>query len=362
MNKINATIVADSICNKNRITSMILTIPQIVVKELLRHRMFSFSSSSMRAIPFKKVIGDIKENMFVPLAFQQHHSGMQGDSYLTDTEFENAKQQWISSGIKACEEAEKLYNLGVTKQLCSRIIEPFGYAKILVTATEYDGFFELRCPKYKLFGLGGNPQKSRKDWLKHMQFSSSLHPSQYPKTEEEWWSISESSAEIHIQALAEAMWDAMNESIPNQLKSGDWHIPFGDSIDYKRLGEITSYYYQNNPNEIVDINKWTTKIATARCARLSYMTFDNEIDYEKDIKLHDQLLESGHFSPFEHCARAMSDEEYYSFLKGELKTKIVNSFNERRTNVIDKNSSVFGWCNNFRGFIQYRYLIENNKN
>ena len=74
MNEINAIILADSICKGSRITSMVLTVPQIVVKELLRHRMFSFSSSSMRAIPFKKVIQDIKENMFVPLAFQSHHS------------------------------------------------------------------------------------------------------------------------------------------------------------------------------------------------------------------------------------------------------------------------------------------------
>ena len=110
-------------------------------------------------------------------------------------------------------------------------------------------------------------------------------------------------------------------------------------------------------------NQILLKIATARAARISYTTLgDNpKVDYEADIKLHDHLLEGGHMSPFEHCARAMSDEEYYSFLKGELKTKIVNSFNERRTNAIDKNSSVFGWCNNYQGFIQYRYLTENEK-
>ena len=30
-------------------------------------------------------------------------------------------------------------------------------------------------------------------------------------------------------------------------------------------------------------NKILIKIATAKCSRLSYMTFDGEIDYEKDI-------------------------------------------------------------------------------
>ena len=33
-------------------------------------------------------------------------------------------------------------------------------------------------------------------------------------TEEKWQSINKSQAEIHIQALAESMWDAMNESTP----------------------------------------------------------------------------------------------------------------------------------------------------
>ena len=50
-------------------------------------------------------------------------------------------------------------------------------------------------------------------------------------------------------------------------------------------------------------NKFMIKIATARCARLSYMTFDGEIDYEKDVKLYEQLLKSKHFSPFEHVAK-----------------------------------------------------------
>ena len=74
------------------------------------------------------------------------------------------------------------------------------------------------------------------------------------------------------------------------------------------------------------------------------MTFDGEIDYEKDIKLHDQLLENKHYSPFEHCARAMNDYE--------LDTKFFRQYDGVAEN---------GWCYNFRGWIQYRYLMENNK-
>jgi hypothetical protein len=285
---------------------------------------------------------------------------------------------------------EELEGTGVTKQLCNRLLEPFQWYTCLVTATEFDNFFELRAPKYKLIGLGGKPAKSRKEWLNKMQFSSALYPSQYPKSEEEWWTLSESGAEIHIQALAEAMWDAMNESTPKKLKIGDWHIPFGDNIDITTKSKIVSQESNrliekyDNPMSFslptIDlrdlIEPLKVKISTARCARLSYMTFDGEIDYEKDVKLHDQLLESKHFSPFEHCARVMGEKEYYSFVKGTIPTQIdeygitnleMMPFSSGHpivgfTGLNPTNGDKYGWCNNFKGFVQYRYLIENGIN
>lgn len=99
-------------------------------------------------------------------------------------------------------------------------------------------------------------------------------------------------------------------------------------------------------------NQIMLKIATARCARLSYNNFDGEIDYEKDIKLHDKLLKDRHLSTMEHCAKAMSEEEYYSFVKGTIKLHNI-------TGSVASKDYMYGWCNNFRGWIQYRYLIEN---
>lgn len=114
-------------------------------------------------------------------------------------------------------------------------------------------------------------------------------------------------------------------------------------IKRSELIQLASRYIGNDSLEAQ--NQIMLKISTARCARLSYMTFDGEIDYEKDIKLHDQLLKARHYSPFEHCARAMDELEYEAFVK----TK-----SGYMTYEWDH-----GWCNNFRGWIQYRYLIEN---
>lgn len=166
-----------------------------------------------------------------------------------------------------------------------------------------------------------------------------------------------SGAEIHIQALAEAMWDAMNESVPKKLEAGEWHIPFGDKMNTpffktEKNGDTTINWV---PIPKVDLGAegWIEdqkiKIATARCARLSYMTHEGEIDYEKDIKLHDQLLRDGHMSPFEHCARAMSDEEYFSHFKGNKEWIFTDE---------SKFSKAHGWCDNFKGWISYRHLVE----
>jgi hypothetical protein len=116
-------------------------------------------------------------------------------------------------------------------------------------------------------------------------------------------------------------------------------------IKRSKLKELSIQFEGNDSLE--SQNRILIKIATARCARLSYMTFDGEIDYEKDIKLHDHLLESGHMSPFEHCARVMNEDEYESWYSGD-------GHNERHTGKKDYH----GWCKNFRGFIQYRELLE----
>ena len=122
----------------------------------------------------------------------------------------------------------------------------------------------------------------------------------------------------------------------------------------KDLKPLAIKYEGNDSFE--SLQRTAIKISVARAARLSYMTFDGEIDYEKDIALYDQLLKSHHMSPFEHCARAMDEEEYYTFRKGQL------SINSKGVLYDDSDKDTFGWCRNFKGFIPYRYLIENEKN
>jgi hypothetical protein len=286
----------------------------------------------------------VEENPFVPIAWQKDHKGMQGTEYLTgDFEIQEAKATWLITRDKAVHEAKNLNRIGVTKQLCNRILEPFMWHTVIVTANKeaFDHFFDLRCPQYCYFYKDDFGEKeyykSKKDLLKHFEKypeHKSLNEAFKNLTDLGWSQLNDSQADIHIQGIAELMYDAMNESTPKQLQAGEYHIPFGDNFD-ENLLDMKHWVGDNTINKV--------KIATARCARISYETLgDNpKIDYEADIRLHDMLLASKHLSPFEHCAKAMSDEEYYYDDRG-----------------IGLSPKMAGWCRNFRGFIQYRHIVE----
>ena len=332
-------IIADSLSPQgNRLTTFKLTYPRIIHSELMTHRVFSRNSASSRAIPFEKMVKMVEEDPFIPIAWQKHHSGMQGSEYAQYPDTEDFKVIWLEARDNAIKSA-KLAQIGkvkLTKQICNRLLEPFMWHTVLCTFTEYDGFFELRCPKY-IFGKATNKPKiwkSKKDAIKDF-------PDWETHNDLFWRTMNESQAEIHIQALAEAMWDTYNESKPKELKAGEWHIPFGDKIEMSILDQQDLSLKFPSLNSL---NELKIRIATARCARLSYMTFDGEIDYEKDLKLHDTLLESHHASPFEHCCRVLTEEEYNILGKMILHPK---------------NGYVFenGWVDNFRGFISYRRIL-----
>lgn len=358
MNQIKAEVLARSINPQgDELITYLLVYPRFIHSELMTHRMFSRNSASSRAIPFEKMVKMVEEDPFIPIAWQKSHKGMQGNEYFTDSEnIKGCVNEWLKARDYAIQQAttlnEDLGYGGVTKQLCNRLLEPFMWHTVLVTATEWENFFELRCPKYWVGNPTMYPKRSWKDLVKEMQeqgFDSKPSITTYGVLDK--LKFDQSQAEIHIQALAEAMWDARNESTPKQLKAGEWHIPFEDKID----GNLLIKSSENTQiGKISNIISSKLKIATARCARLSYNNHNGEIDYQKDIELHDRLLRDHHMSPFEHCATVMFNDEYTTFVKGRLEdyTSTMEGYNPTK--------EMQGWCNNFKGFISYRYLIENN--
>ena len=384
--KIKAEIVGHSLSPQgDELISVLCTFPRIILSEMNTHRMLSKNTSSSRAIPFHKMVKAVQENPFIPIAWQKEHKGMQGSEYITDEKnLRRIKEDWLEARDNAIHSATQLnngFNLKdeegkyvmtrpelrvdrVTKQLCNRLLEPFMWTTMLITGSKegWNNFFSLRCPQY-IFGKNtGSPKvwKSKKDAI--IDF-----PDWESRNSLFWNTMNYGQAEIHIMDLAEKIYDAMNESIPKKLAPNSWHIPFSNKIPF--VGNLTESIDEDNTywKDYDEQNK--VKISVAMAARTSYTVVGEEkdIDYKKMIELHDRLLSQDppHSSPLEHCARAMSDYEYDTFVKGKITDRrgvydFQNPYDYSREESIKNRKNVGGWCNNLKGFIPYRYMIDNN--
>ena len=131
-------------------------------------------------------------------------------------------------------------------------------------------------------------------------------------------------------------------------------------IKRSQLKELAKERFQNDNLE--SQNNILIMISVASAARTSYTLVGEEkdLDYEALIGLHDRLLaqDPPHSSPLEHCARAMSNEEHNSYLKGIIELIDIDE-PEYNGGIYEPQFSEKGWCNNFKGFIPYRYLVDN---
>lgn len=344
--KINAQIVAHSVNKQgDELISVLATFPRIILSEMNTHRMLSKNTSSSRAIPFNKMVETIQNDPFIPIAWQKEHKGMQGSEYFTDSvDLAAMEANWLLARDRAVSSAWWLNEGKLTKQLCNRLLEPFMWTTMLITGPKsgWENFFNLRCPSYET--NNGKGFKSRKDALAAQlgvkdpgkDFVEESYEQLYNL---DWFKANKGQAEIHIMALAECIWDAYNESTPKRLISGEWHIPFLDKIE-------------------TDFEEIAVKVSTAMAARTSYTVVGNEkeIDIDAMVVLHDRLLaqDPPHSSPLEHCAKCMHKEEYETFHKGKLTDLSSTMEGFHSTHNKDK-----GWCNNFKGFIPYRYMVDN---
>lgn len=240
-------IIADSISPaRARITTFQLKYPRMVHAEVMTHRMFSRNASSTRAIPTAKMIEWVQCDPAMPVYWGKNQKGMQATEELSVAKQASAGFEWLRARDRAVEHAKGLMDLGIHKQIASRILEPWAHINVVLTATSFDNFFALRC-----------------------------HPAAMPE----------------IQVLAVKMARAYRDNTPNCLDPGEWHLP------YVTVQERTKFYSDDQ----------RLAFSVARCARVSYRTFEGNVpDPEADIRLHDQLRDNGHWSPFEHQASALT--------------------------------------------------------
>lgn len=273
---ITAKIIADSITHAGaRLTTMQLRYPRFIHAEELTHRLLSSgteivlpdglmydrdlsrNASSSRAVPVPRLIQDVLDDTAMPIHWGKNQPGMQAreehDAEVVigfgsdDFVYGTPVEAWCKARDKAITMAKAFHDAGYHKQVVNRLLEPFSHINVIVSATEWDNFFQLR-----------------------------LHPDAQP--------------EIH--QLAQRMLAAMEDSEPRRLGTGEWHLPYLKTED--RIGRTLQEQIQ---------------ISGARCARVSYWTHDGkETDPAADMALAADLWNSGHYSPFEHQATPLSGQ------------------------------------------------------
>ena len=298
---ISAKIIADSISPAGvRLTTMQLRYPRFIHPEELTHRVISTqpesiiiqkiadglmydenlsrNASSSRAIPVNRLIDDIIADTAMPIHWGKNQPGMQAreehDARVTLPALEFGElwtfgemdrvpkdhgqrpmrlttkdvhpiAAWIDARDYAIQVARAFDAAGYHKQIVNRLLEPFSHINVVVTATEWDNFYELRRHE---------------------------------------------DAQPEIHALADAMYEAQAASKPKLLQPGEWHLP------YITVGEFLD-------DQMSDDQR--IKCSVARCARVSYLTHDGLQPLpEKDLELYDRLVGAVplHASPAEHQA------------------------------------------------------------
>lgn len=253
----SARILADSISPQGqRLTTMEWTFPRVILAEVNTHRMLSRSAASSRAIPTEKLIQRVVDDPFVP-EFRLNQKGMQAGETLSEDDAVTARCAWMNARDEAVARARQMHAWNIHKQYVNRLLEPWMFCAIIVSATDWENVWHLRCSP---------------------------------------------DAEPSFQRIANLARDAMSESKPTLIKEGDWHLPLVDEEDILQL------ISERNTFEVV--RDRLRRISVGRCARVSYLTHDGKRDHNADIELCDRLAKSGHWSPFEHVATPFTELPY----------------------------------------------------
>jgi hypothetical protein len=222
----------------DRLITLELTFPRIIQSQLNTYRKSSKNSASSRAKSMKTMRFDALNNYFQPTLFQGDNKGMYSTTELSPLRQKLAALVWNSARLTAVFH-HKLFSLvGVHKEISNRVIEPYLYS----TASH-----------------------SSWQWLIQQRIKPDAQP--------------------QFRELAIKIKFNIEQSTPKRLQVGEYHLPY---ITLTDKGTHTR-------DELV-------KLSVARCAAVSYKTFDGKLGNEAALRIYEKLKESKHLTPFEHVA------------------------------------------------------------
>lgn len=287
---------ADRHANNPPIFTIRARYPRIIHAEVMTHRVFGRNARSSRAVPVKRMLGEIQHNPFVPWHWGKNQKGMQAvegcNEFVCLTELfphsdeddlVTREEAWLRARDAMMDLADSYMRSGYHKQIANRLLEPFMFIDVLITSTEWSNFFWLRNHK---------------------------------------------DAEPHLQDLARLIQTAMELASFQQLAPGEWHLPYITAEDraHANMSFGATLLGKGHPAK----TELLKKISAARCARISYAPFDGDASYERELERYNTLVRSDriHASPLEHQAmpdvRNSRGEWAFPHLHGNLQGWIQN--------------------------------------
>lgn len=253
---IEAKVITDSAHpNGRRLTTVELTAHRFILAEVNTHRVFSRNSASSRAIPTSKLIDRVRNDPALPIEYKANKAGMQAADYLDADSEATCRNIILALRDHAAKAVEALNGLNLHKQWANRYLEPFMWHTMIITSTEWDGFFSQRINQ---------------------------------------------DAQPEISTAAAAIREAMELSDPVLLNYGDWHLPY-----------ILEEERYDNPLDVL------VAVSAARCARVSYLNHDGVRSIDSDIDLYRKLTtaQPPHWSPLEHVATPFKKKLFRPWVK-----------------------------------------------
>lgn len=303
-----AEVLADSISDAgDRLTSIAVTYPHAVHKDMLRHRAHSRVVESFRARPTELLLDELDAGgAFAPDVFAARIKGMGQGSALEREEQIIASHLWEGHVAHSIDTARRMMELGIAKQQVNFILQDLCPLVEIITATDWSNFRALRLD----LDENGSPR-----------------------------------ARPEVFKTAKAICDALDGSIPDLVPEGHWHLPLvdDDELFYIRTSHVRG-------------DELAAYVSAGRCARISYDKHRDPESLDSSIRRAEKLIVSGHMSPCEQCARPFStaEQDARAQIRDLIATQVFLTDLDRH-HLIEQTH----YLGNLRGWHQLRKDIEN---
>lgn len=257
---ISAQIIADSVSvhTGRRITTFELVIPKWLVAEINTHRQCARSSASSRAVPTVTLLEKVLTDPFIPHEWRYRNpaGGMQAGELMSDQDALDSEADWLGARDAVLPFIKNLEKRKAAKEHLNRLLEPWLWTVVVMTATEWENYFWLRCSHH---------------------------------------------AQPEFRQVAILQRDLLAASSPvqrrvdkNNRTSDAWHLP-----------------YVTPQERLTWSGKVLVMLSVVRCARVSYYRQGEVRSLQQDQDRYNDLVVSGHFSALEHTAKVIKTDRRY---------------------------------------------------